>query len=204
MRARKKKNTVPRLERVKEYLTDHIEPNDTLPVHVEVGCGKGAFALFMAQHTECMYYALEKVPDVMVMAVEKGAAAELKNIRYVLADASMLPEICPEGAVDVLYLNFSDPWPKKRDTKKRLTYSTFLEIYKKILKPHGIIRIKTDNEKLFDFSLEQLQLAGFRLFDLTRDLHHSDIVNECMTEYETRFSEQGQPIFSVKATLNRE
>ena len=129
MRARKKKNTVPRLERVKEYLTDHIEPNDTLPVHVEVGCGKGAFALFMAQYTECMYYALEKVPDVMVMAVEKGAAAELKNIRYVLADASMLPEICPEGAVDVLYLNFSDPWPKKRLTHGQVLALLSVRLY---------------------------------------------------------------------------
>ena len=204
MRARKKKNTIPRLERVKEYLSDRVESCIDKPVHIEIGCGKGAFALYMAKHTNCMYYALEKVPDIMVMAVEKAALADLKNIRYIMADAASLPKICEEESVDVLYLNFSDPWPKKRDMKKRLTYITFLEIYKKILKPQGIIRMKTDNEKLFYFSLDQFVQAGFTLFDMTTDLHHSNIVNECMTEYEERFSQQNMPIYSVKAMIKQE
>lgn len=198
MRARKKKHTLPRLERVGAYLTDRIIPSGK-PIHVEIGCGKGAFALYMAQHTECDYYAMEKIPDVMVMAAEKAAAVGIDNLKFIMADAQQLTEICPEAVVDVLYLNFSDPWPKRRDLKKRLTYISFLNIYKRILKPDGIIRIKTDNEALFNFSVRQLRQAGFSLFDLTDDLHHSGIVNECMTEYESRFSALGQPIHSVKA-----
>lgn len=150
------------------------------------------------------YYALEKVPDVMVMAVEKAAAAGLKNCKFLIADAVMLPDICPEGSVDVLYLNFSDPWPKNRDRKRRLTHVNFLETYKKLLKPNGILRIKTDNVGLFDFTLDQLEQAGFETFDLTRDLHSSDIENEVMTEYEKRFSEQGFPINAVKARVKRD
>lgn len=198
MRARKKKNTFPRLTRVGAYITERIVSSGK-PVHVEIGSGKGAFALYMAQHTDCDYYALEKIPDVMVMAAEKAAAAEVKNLHFLLADAQQLPEICPDETVDVLYLNFSDPWPKRRDLKKRLTYISFLNIYKRILKPDGIIRIKTDNAALFEFSVRQLRQAGFALFDLTNDLHNSGIVNECMTEYETRFASLGQPIYSVKA-----
>ena len=193
MRARKKKNTVPRLERHADLIVDAIEPRDGVPLHVEIGCGKGAFAVGMAG----------LMPDVMVMAVEKAAAAELKNCKFLIADAVMLPDICPAGSVDVLYLNFSDPWPKNRDRKRRLTHINFLETYKKLLKPNGILRIKTDNVGLFDFTLEQLELAGFEMFDLTRDLHNSDIANEVMTEYEKRFSELGFPINAVKARIKR-
>ena len=193
MRARKKKNTVPRLERHADLIVDAIEPREGVPLHVEIGCGKGAFAVGMAG----------LMPDVRVMAVEKAAEAELKNCKFLIADAVMLPDICPAGSVDVLYLNFSDPWPKNRDRKRRLTHINFLETYKKLLKPNGILRIKTDNVGLFDFTLEQLELAGFEMFDLTRDLHNSDIANEVMTEYEKRFSELGFPINAVKARIKR-
>ena len=193
MRARKKKNTVPRLERHADLIVDAIEPREGVPLHVEIGCGKGAFAVGMAG----------LMPDVMVMAVEKAAEAELKNCKFLIADAVMLPDICPAGSVDVLYLNFSDPWPKNRDRKRRLTHINFLETYKKLLKPNGILRIKTDNVGLFDFTLEQLELAGFEMFDLTRDLQNSDIANEVMTEYEKRFSELGFPINAVKARIKR-
>ena len=204
MRARKKKNTVPRLERHADLIVDAIEPREGVPLHVEIGCGKGAFAVGMAGlMPDVDYYALEKVPDVMVMAVEKAAEAELKNCKFLIADAVMLPDICPAGSVDVLYLNFSDPWPKNRDRKRRLTHINFLETYKKLLKPNGILRIKTDNVGLFDFTLEQLELAGVEMFDLTRDLHNSDIANEVMTEYEKRFSELGFPINAVKARIKR-
>ena len=205
MRARKKKNTVPRLERHSDLIADAVVAREGVPLHVEIGCEKGAFAVGMASlMPDVDYYALEKVPDVMVMAVEKAAAAGLKNCKFLIADAVMLPDICPEGSVDVLYLNFSDPWPKNRDRKRRLTHVNFLETYKKLLKPNGILRIKTDNVGLFDFTLDQLEQAGFETFDLTRDLHSSDIENEVMTEYEKRFSEQGFPINAVKARVKRD
>ena len=205
MRARKKKNTVPSLERHPALIAAAVVAREGVPLHVEIGCGKGAFAVGMASlMPDIDYYALEKVPDVMVMAVEKAAAAGLKNCKFLIADAVMLPDICPEGSVDVLYLNFSDPWPKNRDRKRRLTHVNFLETYKKLLKPNGILRIKTDNVGLFDFTLDQLEQAGFETFDLTRDLHSSDIENEVMTEYEKRFSEQGFPINAVKARVKRD
>ena len=143
------------------------------------------------------------IDDFLMITYTKAAAAELKNCKFLIADAVMLPDICPAGSVDVLYLNFSDPWPKNRDRKRRLTHINFLETYKKLLKPNGILRIKTDNVGLFDFTLEQLELAGFEMFDLTRDLHNSDIANEVMTEYEKRFSELGFPINAVKARIKR-
>ena len=205
MRARKKKNTVPRLESHSDLIADAVVAREGVPLHVEIGCGKGAFAVGMASlMPDVDYYALEKVPDVMVMAVEKAAAAGLKNCKFLIADAVMLPDICPEGSVDVLYLNFSDPWPKNRHRKRRLTHVNFLETYKKLLKPNGILRIATDNVGLFDFTLDQLEQAGFETFDLTRDLHSSDIENEVMTEYEKRFSEQGFPINAVKARVKRD
>ena len=130
---------------------------------------------------------------------EKG----LENVKFLLEDATKLPEICREHSLDVIYLNFSDPWPKKRHTSRRLTYRTFLEIYKKLLKPGGFIKMKTDNEGLFNFSLEEFTDAGFILSEVTTDLHSTDIENEVMTEYEKRFSELGFPINAVKARIKR-
>ncbi|MGN0988820.1 MAG: tRNA (guanosine(46)-N7)-methyltransferase TrmB [Eubacteriales bacterium] len=201
MRARKKKNLVPRLERCAEYLTDRVEPDAEKPVWLEIGCGKGRFAVGMAQLFDCKYYAMEKVPDVMVMAAEKGVQAALPNLKFIIGDANDLETICPEHCVDILYLTFCDPWPKKRDTKRRLTYRAFLEKYKRVLKDNGIIFFKTDNQKLFEFSVEEMKQNGFELFDYTEDLHSSDIPNPVCTEYETRFSDLGQPIYHVKARV---
>ena len=204
MRARKKKNTIPRLEKNKRYLTRSVELTADRPVYMEIGCGKGKFATGMAQAYDCMFYALEKVPDVMVMAMEKAAEQEIENIRFILADATELKEICPDNSVDIIFLNFSDPWPKNKDYKKRLTYRTFLEEYRRILKPDGIIKIKTDNKNLFEFSLREMKAGGFDLYDLTENLHSSDIENDVMTEYETRFVSLGMPIYHVKAKLNKQ
>lgn len=204
MRARKKKNTVPRLERNASYLTDRIVPEEGHPLQIEIGCGKGSFAVGMTEDENVRFYALEKVPDVMVMAVEKAAASERKNLRFLLADAQTLSEACPAACADTVFLNFSDPWPRRKDAKKRLTNRTFLRLYARILKSDGVLSIKTDNKKLFEYTLGELWGDGWTLFDLTRDLHHSDIPNTCMTEYETRFSELGQPIFHVKAKKGKE
>lgn len=201
MRARKKKNLVPRLERCTEYIVSAVEPCDDKPLWLEIGCGKGKFATEMAEMFDCKYYAMEKEPNVMVMAAEKCLAKELKNLRCIIGDASALDEICPEHCVDILYLTFCDPWPKNRDRKRRLTYRTFLEKYKRVLKDNGIIFFKTDNQKLFDFSVEEMKESGLEIFDYTEDLHASDIANPVMTEYETKFSEQGMPIYHCKARV---
>lgn len=202
MRARKKKNTVPRLERCGELLVDGIVIPDGKKAYLEIGCGKGKFITGLAAlHPENFYFAMEKVPDVMVMAAEKCRDGGLENVRFLLEDATKLPEICPENGLDGIYLNFSDPWPKKRHTERRLTHRGFLEKYKKILKKDGWIKMKTDNEGLFEFSLEEFADSGFTLSEVTTDLHASDIENEVMTEYETRFSEQGMNIFHLRAEI---
>lgn len=202
MRTRKKKNTVPRLERCAEYITDRIDPPPGAEVRVEIGCGKGDFACGTAKMTGGVFYALEKVPDVMVTAVEKAAAQGIENLKFIIADARDLDELCPAASVDALYLNFSDPWPKNRDRKKRLTYRDFLNKYKRVLKNDGVLRVKTDGERLFDFTLDELRAAGFDLIEVSRDLHGSGIDNPVMTEYEKRFSAQGMPIYYVKAKKN--
>ena len=115
MRARKKKNTIPRLKRCEELLSDKISPPERKKICLEIGCGKGQFITGLAKkHPDIEYYAMERVPDVIVMAAEKGLAEGLTNLHFLLADASSLPEICPDNSIDVIYLNFSDPWPKAR------------------------------------------------------------------------------------------
>ena len=202
MRARKKKNLIPRLERCADYIVEKVTAPESGLLWLEIGCGKGRFATGMAElYPENTFYALEKVPNVMVMAVEKAAAKELKNVKFIIGDAEKLEEICPPQSVDTLFLNFSDPWPRNRTAKLRLTYRTFLERYKKILKPGGTIAFKTDNKPLFDFSVEEFKECGFETYDYTEDLHNSGIENPVVTEYEQRFSDLGQPIYHVKARL---
>ncbi len=202
MRARKKKNTVPRLERCENYLSDKVEINENTRFRLEVGCGKGKFITEVAtkpENKDIVFYAVEKVPDVMVMAAEKAAAAEIGNLQFILGDAETLPEICPPHRAEIIYLNFSDPWPRKKQAKRRLTYRSFLEIYRGLLSDDGYIFMKTDNQKLFDYSLEEIETHGYELFDVTRDLHNSGIYNPATTEYEDRFTALGQPIYSLKA-----
>ncbi len=203
MRARKKKNCDARLERCSEYITDRIviPPDNTRPVYLEIGCGKGRFAAEVAEKEDCLFFAIEIMKDIIVMAVEKGAEKKLDNIKYIIGSADDLLEMCPEKCLDKIFLNFSDPWPKKRNIKRRLTYRSYLEKYKKVLKDDGMIVFKTDNHPLFMFSVEEFRENGFELFDYTEDLHESGIYNPAMTEYEERFSSMGQPIYHVKAKM---
>lgn len=174
------------------------------PLHIEIGCGKGGFIVKTASlNPDIRYIAIEKVSNVIVLAMEKALQQELSNLRYMRGNFQDLSESFPDKCVDRIYLNFSDPWPKKGYAKRRLTHGGFLEIYKRLLKDGGEICFKTDNRELFDFSLESFPENGFELSEITYDLHSSGFEGNIMTEYETRFSEMGIPICRLVATVSR-
>lgn len=210
MRIKKKKHGAERLEacgnivikdlRAEGKTSQALFGNDN-PLRIEVGCGKGDFIVgTAAKEPNVNFLALERVSDVLMLAAEKVKKSELKNIRVCCVDAKELAEIFDEGSIDRIYLNFSDPWPKSRHEKRRLTYRSFLEIYKRILKPEGAVYFKTDNRGLFDFSLEEFREFGMELEKLTYDLHNSEYMDgNVMTEYEKRFSAMGVPINRVEA-----
>lgn len=165
------------------------------PVQLEIGCGKGQFLAQMSQlHPELGFLGLETQREVCYYAVKKIREEEIPNARIIHADAAHLLDWFAPGEVDKIYLNFSDPWPKKRHAKRRLTYRSFLEEYKQILKPGGHLRFKTDNDDLFAFSVEEFKAFGLEIVALTTDLHHTDILNEAQTEYEVKFSGRGKNI----------
>ena len=168
---------------------------------LEIGCGKGTFVCEMAKrHPECFFVAVEKVPDVVLLAMEKAKTAELSNVVFVNGDASTLTEAFAEGELDEIYLNFSDPWPKKGHAKRRLTHRNFLAVYNKILSDNGALFFKTDNRPLFDFSLEEMTEFGLKLSDITFDLHNSPYeADNIHTEYENTFSARGYTINRVVA-----
>ena len=171
-------------------------------LHIEIGCGKGNFITKTALiNPDIRYIAIEKVSNVIVLAMEKAKNAELENLRFMRGNFEYLGETFPDKSVDRIYLNFSDPWPKKGYAKRRLTHGGFLEIYKRILKDSGEICFKTDNRELFDFSLESFPANGFSLSDVTYDLHNSGFEGNIMTEYEEKFSLQGTPICRLVARL---
>lgn len=171
------------------------------PIHIEIGMGKGKFILEMAERNpEINYIGIEKYSSVLVRAVEKTENFEGENLRLIRMDAEGIEEVFAPEEVDRIYLNFSDPWPKDRHAKRRLTSARFLERYDHILAPDGRIMFKTDNRNLFDFSLEQIEEAGWILENYTYDLHNSKF-NEgnVMTEYEEKFSAKGNPICRLTA-----
>lgn len=171
------------------------------PIHIEVGMGKGQFIIEMAKRNpEINYIGIEKYSSVLVRAVEKLEDFEQNNLRLIRMDAENIEEVFDKDEVDRIYLNFSDPWPKDRHAKRRLTSTRFLERYNNILTPEGRVMFKTDNKDLFDFSLEQVEEAGWILENHTYDLHHSEY-NEgnVMTEYEEKFSAKGNPICHLVA-----
>ena len=171
------------------------------PIHIEVGMGKGQFIIEMARRNpEVNYIGIEKYSSVLVRAVEKLEDFEQDNLRLIRMDAENIEEVLDKDEVDRIYVNFSDPWPKDRHAKRRLTSTRFLERYDNILTPEGRVMFKTDNKDLFDFSLEQVEEAGWILENHTYDLHHSEY-NEgnVMTEYEEKFSAKGNPICRLVA-----
>ena len=166
------------------------------PMHIEIGMGKGTFITTLAgMNPDINYVGIEKYSSVLLRAVEKQDELQLPNLRFIRMDAENINEVFGVDEVDRIYLNFSDPWPKDRHAKRRLTSTHFLGLYDQLLAPEGRVIFKTDNRGLFDFSLEQVPEAGWILENYTYDLHNSEY-NEgnIMTEYETKFSAMGTPI----------
>lgn len=177
----------------------NVFENDN-PVHLEIGMGKGDFIIDLAtKNPNINYIGLEKFPSVIVVAMDKVAKTELKNVKLICADATNLNEIFEENEIDKIYLNFSDPWPKTRHAKRRLTYSTFLKVYETILKDSSTIEFKTDNRSLFEFSLVSFNQNNWDFLKLCFDLHNDYDTNEISkTEYEKRFIGLGQPIYFIE------
>lgn len=172
------------------------------PIEIEVGMGKGKFIMEMAAaHPEINYIGIERYSSVLLRALQKRAELELPNIYFMCIDAKELPEIFAPGEVDRIYLNFSDPWPKDRHAKRRLTSPDFMKVYDQVLKKDGHVEFKTDNQGLFAYSLEAIPEAGWRIDAFTHDLHHSEMAEgNVMTEYETKFSEMGNLICKLIAS----
>ena len=145
------------------------------------------------------FLAIEKNSDVLLMAAEKIKNENLKNVKFVRGDAAFLNEFDSKTKCDRIYINFCDPWHKSGHKKRRLTYKTFLEMYKKLLKRGGELHFKTDNAPLFEFSLNSFADFGLRLKNITLDLHKSGFENNVVTEYEKAFSDKGQPIYRCEA-----
>ena len=170
------------------------------PIHIEVGSGKGRFVTGMAAlHPDINYIGIDIQMTVLSYALDKVLESGLPNIKLLQVDGSDLTNYFSEAEVDRLYLNFSDPWPKKRHEKRRLTYRTFLDTYKAILPAQGEIHFKTDNRGLFEYSLASFSQYGMVLKQVWLDLHASDMEGNVQTEYEEKFSNKGQVIYRVEA-----
>ncbi|MDA3129757.1 tRNA (guanosine(46)-N7)-methyltransferase TrmB [Aliibacillus thermotolerans] len=171
---------------------------------VEVGTGKGKFLTEMAEaYPEVLFIGIEKYESVLVSALEKALETKPNNLRFILANVADLLDYFEENEIHRLFINFTDPWPKKRHAKRRLTHPSFLSLYEKVLHPEGEIHMKTDNQGLFEYSLESLSRYGFTLKNISLDLHRSEFEGNVMTEYEEKFSEQGARIYRLEAFKSR-
>ena len=206
MRMRKKPNLVPRMERCARLLIDTSETpfarrgrwRELMPgaaeLHLELGCGKGRFTVeTAAQNPDVLFIAVERVPDAMVIAMERANELGLTNVFFVDDDARRLPELFAPDEVDRIYVNFCDPWPGHRHSKRRLTAVGFLELYRQVLKDGGQLHFKTDNRDLYEWSLFQFPKAGYELSEVTRNLHEHGICG-VMTDYEEKFHNLGTHI----------
>jgi len=172
------------------------------PIYVEVGTGKGQYVTRMAQaYPEVNFIGIEKYESVLVTGVQRVIAQPQPNLRFLQDDVEQIDEFFQKGEVDRLFINFTDPWPKVRHAKRRLTHENFLKKYEQILKEDGEIHFKTDNQGLFEYSIESLTFYGFRLKNISLDLHNSEMTKNIMTEYEERFANKGMRIYRLEASL---
>lgn len=170
------------------------------PLHLEIGCGKGQFILELAaKNPDINYIAIEKTPNVIVTGAEKLMESGMKNLRFCLGQAEYLHHLFRPHTIERLYLNFSCPFPKESYAKHRLTHTRFLKIYNEVLKSGAEIHQKTDNMRLFEFSIEHFSANGFPMKNVSLDLHNSGFEGNIMTEYETRFTSMGLPIYRLEA-----
>ena len=175
------------------------------PIYIEIGMGKGQFLTTLAkQNPNINYVGIEKYSSVLLRGLQKMEEEPLENVRFIRMDAETICDVFDKDEVSKIYLNFSDPWPKDRHAKRRLTSRQFLERYEKILRAGDLVEFKTDNRDLFDFSLEQIDVAGWNLIAKTYDLHNDPMLNRgnVMTEYEEKFSALGNPIHKLVAMRN--
>lgn len=211
MRMRRKPGVREKLLEQTGYIIDpsrlqqswgHFFGNDN-PIHAELGTGKGRFITTVARRfPETNYVGVEFVPEVLWQAVEKAIELKLKNIAFLWMNVRDLPLISNRGKWERIYLNFSDPWPKRRHAKRRLTHPDFLHLYEEMLVPEGEIFLKTDNAGFFEYSLNQMAERDYRLRRITFNLHESEWREDnVMTEYEEKFSQKGQPIYRLEARL---
>lgn len=220
MRMRKKKHLEERLDGVKDYLyiaelpdlnfrTARNNPRyldfssiyeRDLPLYLEIGCGKGQFITEMAlRHPEFNFLAVEKIGNVIVSGAEEAKRLGLKNLFFLQCNAEYLPCFLPPESVSGIYLNFSCPFPKKAYACHRLTNRNFLEMYREFMIPGAEIHQKTDNRNFFEYSLEEFSASGYRLKNISLDLHNSDFHENVTTEYEEKFAAQGLPIYRLEA-----
>lgn len=222
MRMKRKKNLDGRIAAASDYLTimknDSLNYNDAVkenhitdlaelfknnrPVVLEIGSGKGQFACTYAlQNPDKNILCVERNRNVLILAVDSARTKGLENIRFLCGTAEYLPSYIDDSCIEEIYLNFSCPFPKHRHIAHRLTNPRFLEIYKRILKPDGVICQKTDNMHFFEYSIEQFSACGFKLSNISLDLHNSNFEGNIVTEYENKFASQGCPIYRLEARL---
>ena len=210
MRMRKKKNLSSRMDACGVLLIQNptaekgrwrAHKPDAALLRLELGCGKGRFTVETArQNPEILFIAIEKVPDALVVAMERATELALKNVFFVVGDAALLPDYFAQDEVDLIYINFCDPWPPKGQAKRRLTHRGFLTLYRKVLRGGGQIHFKTDNQPLFEFSVLEFPEAGYELSEVTRNLHEHG-PQGVMTDYEAKFYAEGLPINRCIGTL---
>ena len=213
MRQRNIKNLQEKLELNSAYLIREPEScrgrwrevfgNDA-PIYLEIGCGKGRFIIETARRNpDINYLAIEREEGALIMATEKAMELSLPNLQFLDVDAAGLTNIFADGEIDRIYLNFSDPWPPNRQRKRRLTHSNFLALYDCVLAKNGQVHFKTDNQHLFEFTLEEMCGYGWLIQNICLDLHNSEQDN-IMTEYEEKFSKEGFRIYRLEASRRDE
>lgn len=214
MRLRRRPETPAKMEKYSAYyLINNAEEkkgewaqifgNDN-PIHLEIGCGKGKFVLGLAEmNPDINYVAMELHEEVIAQALKKATRHNLPNVRFIRENANRIDSIFAPAEVDRIYLNFSDPWPKARHYKRRLTYRGYLKQYSHILKEGGWVHFKTDNLRLFEFSLNEFAELGLPMKHISLDLHHRPLEGDVMTEYEEKFSGLGFKINRVEVNLDK-
>ena len=203
MRMRRMRNLEPRMEKCAAYRIEEpalrkgswksLKP-DATALWVEVGCGKGKFTAETAQaNPDVLLIAVERCREAMVVAMEKAKSLGLTNVFYIDMDVAAIEDIFATGEIDRLFINFPDPWPRKKNAKRRLTHRSFLDKYCRVVRENGEIHFKTDNAPLFEYSVEEFSACGLEVKNLTRNLHKDGIVG-IMTGYEEKFHALGTPI----------